>query len=138
MNSLIIPTSLRRNLEQLNSTISVGTNNKHKANANTHKESNHIDGARAEIEEMFDEDSYDLASRLKRSVPGRSRITGTSKSSQSKELFIDSHVGDYNGEVFDRGDEPFGQQWDEINREYNLNRRQTKEVFEVSDIDDVA
>ena len=80
----------------------------------------------------------DLAGRLKSSLPGRNRITGTSNSPQSKELSIDSHVEDYNGEVFDSGDETFRQQWDEINSDYNLNRRQPKEVFEDSDIDDAA
>ena len=40
--------------------------------------------------------------------------------------------------MFDSGDETFRQQWDEINSDYNLNRRQTKEVFEDSDIDDAA
>ena len=40
--------------------------------------------------------------------------------------------------MFDSGDETFRQQWDEINSDYNLNRRQPKEVFEDSDIDDAA
>ena len=53
------------------------------------------------FEEMFDEDSQNLASRLKKSVPGRDRISGTSNSPKSKELFKDQHVDDYNNEVFD-------------------------------------
>ena len=80
----------------------------------------------------------ELASRLRRFIPGRRRIAGTSNSPQSKELLMDSHVDDFNGEVFDSGYDPYALQWDDIKRDYNLNRRENDEVFEDVDTDEHA
>ena len=90
---------------------------------------------RKEIERLFDEDSHGLANSLRKFVPGRRRIIGTSTSPRSRELLLDSHVDDFHGEVFDSGDEPFAQQWGDIYRDYNLNREVDEEVLEIVDTD---
>ena len=66
MNSSVIPQTLRRNLEKLSSSISLGTNNKHKIINASKKEPKNTDGARAMIEAMFDEDSQNLANSCTR------------------------------------------------------------------------
>ena len=77
-----------------------------------------------------------FANSLRKFVPGRRRIVGTSTSPRSRELLLDSHVDDFNGEVFDSGDEPFVQQWGDIYRDYNFNREVEDEVLEIDDTDD--
>ena len=66
MSSSVIPQTLRMNLEKLNSSISLGTNNKHKITNAAKKEPKNTDGARAMIEAMFDEDSQNLANSCTR------------------------------------------------------------------------
>ena len=88
------------------------------------------------IEAMFNEDSQNLANRLKKAVPGRERISGTSNSPKSTEVFEDQHVDDFNNEVFDSGDELYHVQWDSINKDYNKSMRQNDEGFTNSEIDD--
>ena len=57
---------------------------------------------------------------LMKNVKGpRSRVTGVSISPNSKELFEDNHVEDYNGEVFSSGSESFEDQMQEIRDEFN-------------------
>ena len=50
-------------------------------------------------------------------------------------MLLDSHVDEFNGEVFDSGDEPYAKQWDYIKRDYNLNRGEKDEVLEDVDTD---
>ena len=40
--------------------------------------------------------------------------------------------------MFDSGDEPYAQQWGDINRDYNLNRGEKDEVLEIVDTDEQA
>ena len=102
----------------------------------TKPETNCSNGARKEIDRLFDEDSQGLANSLRKTVRGRRRIIGTSTSPRSRELLMDSHIDDFQGEVFDSGDEPFDKQWGDIYDDYNLNRKVDEEVPEIVDTDD--
>ena len=130
LGSRITAASLKRSLSQIYPSLSVkGTSDDSNTNVNK-PVTNCSSNARKEIEKLFDEDSQCLASSLRKNAHGRRRIVGTSTSPNSRELLLDSHVDDFQGEIFSSGSETCEDQMIKIRNDYDHSKVVDKKVTE--------